>query len=313
MGSFLGGVLAVGHQLAQLLPEVLAVGVASHRVALLLDLAVDDLVDGEPEGVVEHAGDELAEQRTGALDAGVLVDLDEPHLELAVDEEVEPEDLEAVPALVLVDLLLDRAEGHVGDLLDPAPDPAHLLLGHELRELPEGELVGVFELAVVGGMLLDGVVGEVDEVVVDVLGGEGLGGGADVALAEEVDVHRFGQQRPHADVELPAVYQERPLHVLLDDERTRVQLELLGGALRLRVGRLDLGGLLGNLLQRHRFLELWLAVMRLLLLRLVGLIGLFLELLAVHEEEVVEQDLLELLDGVEDLDAASAVESGGFE
>ena len=53
--------------------------------------------------------------------------------------------------------------------------------------------------------------------------------------------------------------------------------------------------------------------MRLLLLRLVGLIGLFLELLAVHEEEVVEQDLLELLDGVEDLDAASAVESGGFE
>lgn len=297
--SFLRRVLAVRHQLPQLLPQVLPVRVALHGVALLLDLLVDDLVDGEAEGVVEHARDQLAQQRAGALDAGVLVDLDQPHLQLAVDEEVQPEDLEAVLPLVLVDLLLHRAEGHVGDLLDPAPDAPHLLLGHVLAEVAEGELVGVFELAVVGGVLLDGVVGEVDEVVVDVVGGEGLGRGADVALLEEVDVHRFRQQRPHADVELPVVYQERLLNVLLDHERTRVQLELLGGTLRLRVGwacRLDLRCLLRNLLQGYGFLQLGLlrlAFVGLLLIhliylisliRLICLVSLFLEFLAVHEQ-----------------------------
>lgn len=208
--------------MAQLLPQVLAVWIALHWVALLLDLLVDYLVDGQPEGVVEHARDQLAQQRTRALNAGILVDLDQPYLELAIYEEIQSEDLEAVLPLILVDLLLDRAKSHIGDLLDPAPDLPDLLLGHVLAEVLKGELVGVLKLPVVGGILLDGVIGEVDEVIVDVLGGEGLCGGADVALLEEVDVHGFGQQGPDADVELSVVYQEGLLDVFLDDEGTRV-------------------------------------------------------------------------------------------
>lgn len=125
-------------------------------------------------------------------------------------------------ALILVDLLLDRAKSHIGDLLDPAPNLFNLLLGHVLAQILKGELVGVLKLPVVGGILLDGIVGEVDEVVIDVLGGEGLCGSADVPLLEEVNVHGFGQQGPDANVELTVVYQEGLLDVFLDDEGTGV-------------------------------------------------------------------------------------------
>lgn len=69
-------------------------------------------------------------------------------------------------------------------------------------------------------MLLDGVVGEMDEGVVDVGfgGGELLGGEAGVAFFEEVDVVVVVDEGPVADVELAFVDEQRALDVLLDDE-----------------------------------------------------------------------------------------------
>jgi hypothetical protein len=66
-------------------------------------------------------------------------------------------------------------------------------------------LVAVLELAVVLAVLLDGVVGEVDEVVADVVGREELRCGADVAFAEEVEMQGVGEQAPDTDVEFAGV------------------------------------------------------------------------------------------------------------
>lgn len=73
-------------------------------------------------------------------------------------------------ALVTIDLFLDAAKSHVGDFFDSGPNVEHLLLSYELLQSPKGQLVATFESTVVLAVLLDGVVGEVDEVVVDVLG-----------------------------------------------------------------------------------------------------------------------------------------------
>ena len=110
-------------------------------------------------------------------------------------------------ALVAVDLFLDAAEGHVGDFFDPSPNVEHLLLSYELFQSPEGQLVAALESTIVFAVLLYGVVGEVDEVVVDVLSRKGLGGGADVGLFEEVNGEVICQQNPRSDVELAIVNQ----------------------------------------------------------------------------------------------------------
>ena len=80
-------------------------------------------------------------------------------------------------------------------------------------------------------MLLDGVVGEMDEGVVDggFGGGELLGGEAGVALLEEVDVVVVVDERPVADVELAFVDEQRALDVLLDDEGFRFDPVALRG------------------------------------------------------------------------------------
>lgn len=40
--------------------------------------------------------------------------------------------------LILVDLLLDRAEGHICNLLDPAPYLLYFLLRHVLLQIAKG-------------------------------------------------------------------------------------------------------------------------------------------------------------------------------
>lgn len=75
-------------------------------------------------------------------------------------------------------------------------------------------------LAVEGAVLLDGVVGEVDHFVADVVEVEVIGGSADVAFAEPVGSHdavQPGDEHVVPDVELPALVEQRILNVLLHD------------------------------------------------------------------------------------------------
>lgn len=70
--------------------------------------------------------------------------------------------------LKVVHLQLDRTERHVGYFLYPLPDPDHLALSQLIHQPFERQLVSLLELAVVCGLLLNGVVGEVYEGVIDV-------------------------------------------------------------------------------------------------------------------------------------------------
>lgn len=69
------------------------------------------------------------------------------------------------------------------------------------------ELVTVFEGAVVFGIFLDGVVGEVDILVVDVLQVylEFWGGGSQISLFENVEIMLLIDEYPHSDVKFAIV------------------------------------------------------------------------------------------------------------
>jgi hypothetical protein len=125
-------------------------------------------------------------------------------------------------ALVGIDLLLDRAESHIGDLFYTLPNMQHLLLWHELLEAPETELVCVLKLPIVRGIFLDRVVCQMDEVVIDVASRKRFSRCSQVGFLEEVNCHRFSQQHPYPDIELALVNQERLLYIFLDNERTGV-------------------------------------------------------------------------------------------
>lgn len=55
------------------------------------------------EGVLDHFGDDAAEEWTGQFEARIGVDLDEPDFQIGVDHEVHPEDLEVILELVGVE------------------------------------------------------------------------------------------------------------------------------------------------------------------------------------------------------------------
>lgn len=79
-------------------------------------------------------------------------------------------------------------------------------------------------------MLLDGVIGQMDERLVYGLlaQGERVAAGADVAFAEQIAslVLQVATiyQHPETDVELPLVDKQRPLYVFLDDEDLRLDV-----------------------------------------------------------------------------------------
>lgn len=218
----MGDIFCVGSQLAQKLPHILEVGVARDGIGLLSGPLVGKyLINGQLEGIVEHPRDELPQQGTGTFDAGVFIDLNEPYFEFLVDDVIQPKQLEAELTVVLVDLLVDRAIGHVCNFFHPLPDFVRLLFSDDFAQPPKRQLVAIFEHAVAGRVLLDGIVGQMDEIVVDVIELELLGRCADVPLLKEVKVVVLRQQCPHSDIELPFLNQEWPLDILLNHERAR--------------------------------------------------------------------------------------------
>jgi hypothetical protein len=89
-------------------------------------------------------------------------------------------------------------------------------------ELVKGHLVPELIFLVLIAVFLDGVVGEVDVDILDVLRIVLLTGRADVTLTEKVQLHCMRHQGPHTNVELPVVYQQRSLDVFLQHKRRRL-------------------------------------------------------------------------------------------
>lgn len=130
-------------------------------------------------------------------------------------------------SVVRVDLFLDWAKSHIGNLFDTIPYLMNFLLRDVILEVPERKLVCVFKLTVVLRMLLDCVVGQMDEIVVYVVGWVGLSWSSDVSFFEEVHIHRLCQKRPDSNVKFPFLQQHRLLDVLLYHKRTVIELEFL--------------------------------------------------------------------------------------
>lgn len=85
-------------------------------------------------------------------------------------------------------------------------------------ELVERELVPVFKLRVLETVLLDGVIGEVNEWVIDVLHFEAFTTRSYVPFLEVVAYLSMRDQAPHSDIELTALNQKWVFNVLLNDE-----------------------------------------------------------------------------------------------
>lgn len=71
-------------------------------------------------------------------------------------------------------------------------------------------------------MLLNGIVGEMYEVVVNIIGGEGLGGGPDVPLLEEVHMQFISQKSPYPYIEFSVLNQKGLFYIFLDHKRAGV-------------------------------------------------------------------------------------------
>lgn len=66
-------------------------------------------------------------------------------------------------------------------------------------------MVSVLEGSVILAVFLDGIVGQMDEVVIDILGWKGLSGGAYEGLFEEVDGEVVSKENPGANVKFTVV------------------------------------------------------------------------------------------------------------
>ena len=88
--------------------------------------------------------------------------------------------------------------------------------------------------SVLRAVLLYRIIGQVDEIIVEVLRVHrvGLARRPQVALTEEVHVHILCQGHPDSYVELALVHEKRPLNVLLNDEGLRFDRWLRVGELR---------------------------------------------------------------------------------
>ena len=95
-----------------------------------------------------------------------------------------------------------------------------VVLVNVVLEGREAQLVAVFKVSVVLGVLLNGVVGQVHESIVYVLEVNTKLGRrcAQISFLEEEQVVVLVEQHPNTNVELASVDQQRSLDVLLDDK-----------------------------------------------------------------------------------------------
>ena len=179
------------------------------------------------EGVLDHPRNYAPQQRTGQLQAGVGVYLDQPHVQIRVDHEVHPEDFEVVGELGGVDSSRGRPDGVGCDLshfgVDGLVEAFVSFFGVFFdvgAEFIVADLIAFFVLAVVWQVLLDCIVGQVDASAV-VLQRVLVRCRSDVALpvpvALDESVHA-GHHDVVAQVEFAFEVEEGTFDVGLDDE-----------------------------------------------------------------------------------------------
>lgn len=91
-----------------------------------------------------------------------------------------------------------------------------------LLEILIGDFVPILELAIVVAFLLNGVIGQVDESIAQVLQVKLRATGTDVTIFIEITLHiavNRGQQAIATDIEFSITDQKRPFYVFLDDMR----------------------------------------------------------------------------------------------
>lgn len=185
-----------------------------------------DWVDGDAEEVFKHAGNQSLEGGGSQLQAGVGVDLQQPRLEGTVDDKIESEQLKSISLPLRVDFPVGShncSGGYLLHFLIKLLDFV-LLFGMVVVKVPleltVGNLVAVLVLAVVIVVDLNGVVGEVDEEVCEVVEVEDLRTRAQIAFVvpEELGDACNGQ---HEDVgsyvEFASLVEEDVRDVSLDD------------------------------------------------------------------------------------------------
>jgi hypothetical protein len=148
--------------------------------ASFLDLG-EYLVDGQPEHVLDHSREVDFQQLTGLFNAGVGVHLDEPDVEVLVQDEVVAEELETGLTTEGVDLLTHRVHalddqllhlGHKvffhGNRTFISPRSRIHLINNLLKPLIP-QLIPILKLPIVLCELLHGVVRQVHILIVHII------------------------------------------------------------------------------------------------------------------------------------------------
>ena len=187
--------------------------------------------------VLNHSRKQLLKQLARLFEARIRVHLNEPAVEVLIQDEVIPKELEAELSAVWINgapHCVESLQNHLVHLWHQVIVDQHarlrVVLVYVVLESREAELVSVLEVTVVLCVLLHSIVCEVNEGIVDVLKVDAklCRRRPQVALFEEEELVFVGQQDPDTDVELALVDQQRLLDVLLDDEGVVFYLVLNG-------------------------------------------------------------------------------------
>lgn len=137
-------------------------------------------------------------------------------------------------ALISIHFLLHRAKSHVSHFFNFLPDRKNLLFGHKFLQIPKRQLICILELTIVRRIFLDSIISKMYKVIVNIFGWESLGWSTQVGLFKKIDGHRFCEQCPNSNIELPIMDKEGFFHILLNYKWTSVKFKFLHCELSLR-------------------------------------------------------------------------------
>lgn len=192
------------------------------------------LINGQLQHVFEHARQVRLQHLGALLEARICVHLDEPRVEVLVQNKVVAEQLKAVLALVRVNCAthrVERLDDHGlhsrNDVFENVDAAVRLLLHEKLLEPRVRQLIAILELSIAIELLLDGVISQMNRSVIDVVkvDTEFATRRAYVTFLKEVQVLILVEQNPDSDVEFAVADQKRTLDILLDDEVVVFDLE----------------------------------------------------------------------------------------
>lgn len=198
----------------------------------------EERVQTHSQRVLKHDWNYPFEQGAVDLQTWVVVDFDQPRLEVPIDHKIESKDLKVVLMSAVVDDLvvrLDDVGGHFFNFGQNISVEVVVFGGVAVVEVPlefrVRNLVSRLELLIVFRMFLDGVVGEVNELVVDLLQVEHLARCSDVSLLIPIGLDNpinAGQHHEMSDVKLSIIVKEGSIDVGLDDVGERLTVLVLG-------------------------------------------------------------------------------------